>query len=109
MIGEFMLAACDAWGYDGRFCESVADAQAVLADWTPDCVIADLMMLPQDGTSLIAWVKERFGKQIRTVLYSARQERDTMGVVAGVSHPDAYLSKPFEIDDLQAVIVGGKS
>jgi CheY-like chemotaxis protein len=105
-VGEVVLGALELEGYEVRLCTTGEDARAMLADWTPEVLVTDLLMLPEDGSSLIAWVRKRFGKRIRIVLYSARHNAQVTEAVAEASHPDAFVSKPFELDDLYKAVAG---
>lgn len=103
-IREFLLDALTALGYDARVCDGFDNATKMLAGWTPEIALIDLMMAPRDGTSLVVWIRQRFGKDIRLVLYSARQDAELVSAVASDVKPDAFLAKPFDLEDLDRVL-----
>ena len=93
-------------GYEVETCESGADALDKLKTLTPDIIIADLRMSPMNGFELFQEVKKN--EQFVTMPFFfltavddflAQKYGHTLGV-------DAYLTKPVDLDGLDAMIKG---
>lgn len=93
-----------AAGYDVRTARSGADALIRLAQLQPDLIISDIRMPGMDGHTLVRTLRDApRTKLIPVVFLTAKDTKDDRiaGFRAGV---DGYLTKPFEPDELLAVV-----
>jgi DNA-binding response OmpR family regulator len=68
----------------------------------PSVVITDLMLPDGLGSDLIVQVRHRdWSSEVRSILISAHPQAREHAVA---SHADAYLSKPFNLDDLYQTV-----
>ncbi len=98
---EMMLRAD---GYDVRTARNGADALVRLAQLHPDLIISDIRMPGVDGHSLVRTLRDAPRTRLIPVIFlTAKDTKDdrVAGFRAGV---DAYLTKPFEPDELLAVV-----
>ncbi|MGB5959341.1 MAG: response regulator transcription factor [Coleofasciculaceae cyanobacterium] len=91
-------------GFEVQAASNVNEALQMLEKQTPDLVISDIMMPQLDGYEFLKKLREdpRF-KNLPVIFLTARgMTTDRIkGYQAGV---DAYLSKPFEPDELVAMV-----
>lgn len=88
-------------GFTVRDAESAAAARSLLADFTPDLVLLDIMMPGEDGLSLCRHLVEARGLPV--ILLTARGE--AMDRIVGLEiGADDYVAKPFEPRELVARI-----
>ncbi|MGC1394205.1 MAG: response regulator transcription factor [Coleofasciculaceae cyanobacterium] len=91
-------------GFEVQVASNANDALQMLEKQTPDLVISDIMMPQLDGYEFLKKLREdpRF-KNLPVIFLTARgMTTDRIkGYQAGV---DAYLSKPFEPDELVAMV-----
>ena len=71
---------------------------------TPDCVILDIVMPGISGLEVLTQIRAR-GLKVLAIFISA-EERMDVGHVEATSGPTAFLHKPFEGDQLIALIRG---
>jgi CheY-like chemotaxis protein len=76
----------------------------VIDAWPPDIAIVDLMMPDVDGREVVAKIRER-APWVKIVLYSARGAA-AVEATARELGLDFWLAKPFEIDEMLAMIRG---
>jgi DNA-binding NarL/FixJ family response regulator len=100
------VAAClRAEGYDVTTARSGADALVSLAETVPDLIISDIRMPRMDGYQMVSRIRATARTALVPVIFltAKDQKADRIdGFRAGV---DAYITKPFEPDELLAVIV----
>lgn len=88
-------------GFSVREAESAVAARTLLADFTPDLALVDIMMPGEDGLSLCRHLVEARG--IPVILLTARSE--AMDRIIGLEiGADDYVPKPFEPRELVARI-----
>lgn len=80
----------------------IASALRTLNDLHPRVVITDLMLPDGLGSDLIVTLRDRtWNDEVRSILISAHpQAREH----AEASQADAYLAKPFNLDDLSRAV-----
>jgi DNA-binding response OmpR family regulator len=80
------------------------DALRIAREWRPDVVILDVMMPGTDGYEICYAIKTAPElKRTRVIMHTTRSDAD--GVSTGrEALADAYLLKPFEPDELVAVV-----
>jgi CheY-like chemotaxis protein len=96
-ILEFLRYVLEDNGYQVRTAPNGAVALTLISDTVPDLVLTDLMMPELDGWALCQELRE----DVRL------RETPIVGMSAvepGRVRWDAFLRKPFEIDDLLAVL-----
>jgi DNA-binding response OmpR family regulator len=91
-------------GYLAIVAENGKEAQKQIEEYQPHLVITDLSMPEMDGYELIQWIRQHPTFRLLPILFlTARadpQERIRGYQVGG----DAYLAKPFELNELHAVV-----
>ena len=93
-------------GYDVTTARSGAEALLQVAQSLPDLVISDIRMPGMDGYALARKLRENQHTALIPIIFLTA--KDTIadrieGFRAGV---DAYLTKPFDTDELLAVVAG---
>lgn len=76
------------------------EALARIAEHQPDVVLLDLQMPGMDGWQVHAWLK-RLALNIPVVFMSAGMRAQ---VAARTQQAAGYLAKPFDLDDLLAIV-----
>ena len=86
-------------GFDARIAPTIADAQSVLRDGTPDFVLLDVMLPDGDGRYLCREIRRR--SDVPIVMLTARGEEidRIVGLELGA---DDYVVKPFSARELVA-------
>ena len=91
-------------GYEVRLAYSVEEALTLLQDEPPDLILTDLMMPEVDGITFIRQLRASPPlSKIPTIVVSAlvlARER----AAAAQAGADAFVAKPFSINQLQATI-----
>ncbi|RMF54993.1 response regulator [Candidatus Woesearchaeota archaeon] len=64
----------------------------------PDLVLLDLMMPNIDGFEVCKFIKKKF--KIPVIILTARSDPGTKEMTKAYYRPDAYLTKPFDKDEL---------
>ena len=95
-----------AEGYEVTTARRGAEALARVAESLPDLIVSDIRMPGMDGYELVRNLRaSAHTKLIPLVFLTAKDE--TADRIAGFrSGVDAYLTKPFEPDELVAVVAG---
>jgi len=102
-VGQVAAAVLTDEGHEVRWVANGRDGLTVLIEWGPDVIVLDLMMPVMDGRTFRAEQQRLTGPASRApviVLSGAREARavaDEMGAVAAIT-------KPFDLDDLVAVV-----
>jgi DNA-binding response OmpR family regulator len=88
-------------GFAVRTAVDGPDGLTAIRDWSPDCVVLDIMMPKIDGLSLIPLLRRL--TEVPIIMLTARGDvRDRIdGLKSGA---DDYLPKPFDLDELIARI-----
>ena len=86
-------------GFEVRTAVDGADGLSAVRDWSPECILLDVMMPKIDGITLIPLIRRL--TEVPIVMLTARGDvRDRIaGLEAGA---DDYLAKPFEVAELIA-------
>ena len=99
------VSAClSAEGFDVITARTVEDALARIAQTVPDLLISDIRMPGKDGYSLVRQLRSSARTRlIPVVLLTAKDQ--TVDRIAGFrAGVDAYVTKPFEPEELLAII-----
>ncbi|MBD2576788.1 response regulator transcription factor [Oscillatoria sp. FACHB-1406] len=101
------LAVCDyleLLGYSAIAAENGVEALTLLESYRPHLIVADIKMPLKDGYALVKQIRKRPEYRLLPVIFltecGSTQER-ILGYKAGC---DLYLPKPFEMEELGAVI-----
>ena len=85
--------------------EDVEQAEAVLEETTPDAIVLDVMLPGKSGIDFLSELRSKPEDSTPVVVVSAWQspadEKAALGAGA-----DAFIGKPFDPEDLAAVIEG---
>ncbi|MCP9496303.1 MAG: response regulator transcription factor [Pyrinomonadaceae bacterium MAG19_C2-C3] len=101
------IAVClRAEGYDVTTARNGAEALTRTAESLPDLVISDIRMPKMDGYALARGLRASPRSALVPVIFLTAKD-DTSDRIAGFrAGVDAYLTKPFEPDELTAVVSG---
>ncbi len=87
--------------YEVHTAESIAEAEKVLVEITPDLVILDVMLPDGDGMEFCKKIREK--SNVLIVFVTGKTE--TVDKVKGLNvGGDYYLTKPYELEELVAVV-----
>lgn len=100
-IQEIITALLEDEGYTVRTASDGLAALEVLRSWSPDLILLDLMMPRLDGQGFVAERRRTHQQDIPLIVLSARRDLEAEGALLGAV---ATLKKPFELDDLVAVV-----
>jgi DNA-binding NarL/FixJ family response regulator len=99
------VAAClRAEGYEVHTCLTVRDAFVLLSHTVPDLIISDIRMPGMDGYTFVRQLRDSARTALIPVIFlTAKDQKEDRieGLRTGV---DAYMTKPFEPDELLALI-----
>jgi two-component system, OmpR family, alkaline phosphatase synthesis response regulator PhoP len=91
-------------GYATRTAEDGVDALALLDEWTPDVVVADVMMPRLSGLSLCRAIrKDPRLTAIPVILLTARNFDDEIEAVVKLGGV-TFMNKPFDAEALNAAL-----
>ena len=93
----------DFLGFEGYVVDAVANGEEALADLratAPALIVLDLVMPVMNGLQLLARIREdRIASEVPVALMTA-----AMPGASALPAAQAYLSKPFDLDELLAVV-----
>ncbi len=72
--------------------------------YVPDVIVSDIMMPPPDGVELCRWLKKEISTSHIPVILLTAYSLDEYRISGYESGADAYISKPFNADVLEARI-----
>ena len=99
------VAAClRSEGYEVRTARSGKDALLSLAESVPDLVISDVRMPGMDGHALVNRIRSSPRTALIPVIFLTAKDQKEDRVEGFRTGVDAYITKPFEPDELLAVI-----
>ena len=92
------LALClSTEGYGVLMASNGQEALEVLRQQKPACILLDLMMPVMDGWQFVTELEQRGWRKAPLLILSA--DRAVQGHATRL-HADAYLAKPFDLDEL---------
>lgn len=100
-IRELVPAALRAEGHEVRCAADGAAALRELESYTPDVILLDMRMPGMDGWEFSRAYRARPGQRAPVIVFSAA--RDAREWAAAVQ-ADGVLDKPFELDELYALV-----
>jgi DNA-binding response OmpR family regulator len=100
-IRDVIYVALTQAGFDVRAAADGADGLGAVREWSPECILLDVMMPKIDGLALIPLLRRL--TEVPIIVLTARGDvRDrVVGLDAGA---DDYLAKPFDVAELVARI-----
>ena len=104
-IRDFLRTELGASYYVNTYCDGKQALEAIVSD-VPDLVISDIVMPEMDGFTLLKRLKNNTKtSHIPIVLLTSRNEQKLR--VEGLEQgADAYIDKPFNIEELEARVTG---
>ncbi|CAN5145701.1 response regulator transcription factor [soil metagenome] len=91
-------------GYDVNTARSAREALIELAQTTPDLIISDVLMPVMDGFALAKRIRGNEATSLIPIIFLTAKTGSVDRIKGFRSGVDAYLTKPFEPDELLAVI-----
>jgi len=101
-----VAAILRAEGYEVTTARSGAEALVRVAESLPDLVVSDVRMPGVDGYQLARQLRSSSRTELVPVVFLTAKDETADRVAGFRSGVDAYLTKPFEPDELTAVIAG---
>src|ERR1044071_7583675 len=99
------VAAClKSEGYDVSTARSGRDVLVSLAESIPDLIISDVKMPGMDGHALVHRIRASPRTALIPVIFLTAKDQKEDRVEGFRTGVDAYITKPFEPDELLAVI-----
>jgi DNA-binding NarL/FixJ family response regulator len=99
------VAAClRSEGFEVRTARSGRDALVSLAESLPDLIISDVRMPGMDGHQLVQRIRSSPRTALVPVIFLTAKDQKEDRIDGFRTGVDAYLTKPFEPDELLAVI-----
>ncbi len=93
-----------AEGYDVKTARRGAEALSIVARSLPDLIISDIRMPGMDGFQLLKHLRSNARSRLVPVIFLTAKDETADRVHGFRTGVDAYLTKPFEPDELNAVI-----
>lgn len=104
MVRHLILKFLDGEGYDIVTTSDSADVVDLIHEINPDLVISDIMMPGMDGYTFVRHIRKEKTPESLPVIMMSTKNKETMEdlfVSYGIS---GYLQKPFEKEQLIALI-----
>ena len=101
-----VAAILRAEGYDVTTARSGAEALVRVAESLPDLIVSDVRMPGVDGHQLARQLRSSSRTELVPIVFLTAKDETADRVAGFRSGVDAYLTKPFEPDELTAVIAG---
>ncbi|MDE6021977.1 MAG: response regulator [Muribaculaceae bacterium] len=98
------LAASLGNDYKVREAKDGNEALQIVSDWYPDIVISDVMMPGMDGLTLLKRLKSNSETNHIPVILLSSKTALADRMAAWDKGADGYLGKPFNIDELEALV-----
>ena len=93
-------------GYDVVTARNGAEALALVAQSLPDLIVSDIRMPGMDGYQLARRLRENARTAIIPIIFLTAKDTSADRIEGFRSGVDAYITKPFEPDELLVVIAG---
>lgn len=104
-MADLVMATLEQGGNDVRIASDGRQALAELATWLPDVVVLDLMLPSMSGHALLQYLRDLPEyRQVPVLVMSGALT--TLHRLDGAS---AVLAKPFDLNELVALIAGLRS
>ena len=93
-----------AEGYDVATARRGADALVLVAQSLPDLIISDIRMPGMDGYQLVRNLRSNARTRLVPIVFLTAKDETADRIQGFRSGVDAYLTKPFEAEELVAVV-----
>lgn len=93
-------------GYDVETARRGAEALTIVARSLPDLIISDIRMPGMDGYQLVKNLRSNPRTRLIPIVFLTAKDEKADRIQGFRTGVDAYLTKPFEPDELVAVVVG---
>jgi len=93
-------------GYDVTAARSGAEALVQVAQSLPDLIISDIRMPGMDGYALARKLRENQHTALIPIIFLTAKDTTADRIEGFRAGVDAYLTKPFDTDELLAVVAG---
>ena len=95
-----------AEGYEVTAARRGAEALVRVAQSLPDLIVSDIRMPGMDGSDLVRNLRAAPRTRLIPIVFLTAKDETADRIAGFRSGVDAYLTKPFEPDELLAVVVG---
>jgi DNA-binding NarL/FixJ family response regulator len=95
-----------AEGYDVATARRGADALVHIAQTLPDLIISDIRMPGMDGYQLVRNLRSNARTRLVPIVFLTAKDETTDRIQGFRTGVDAYITKPFEPDELAAIVAG---
>lgn len=95
-----------AEGYDVATARRGADALVHVAQTLPDLIISDIRMPGMDGYQLVRNLRSNARTRLVPIVFLTAKDETTDRIQGFRTGVDAYITKPFEPDELAAIVAG---
>jgi DNA-binding NarL/FixJ family response regulator len=93
-----------AEGYDVKTARRGAEALVIVAQSLPDLIISDIRMPGMDGYQLVKNLRSNARTRLVPIVFLSAKDETTDRIAGFRTGVDAYLTKPFEPEELAAVV-----
>ena len=100
---ELISYALEGEGYDLVFAETGAEAADIVVDHPPDAALLDVSLPGITGPDICRRIKS-LRKSTPVILMSGALERGELAKESSEAGADAFLPKPFSLDELRTVL-----
>ena len=104
-----LLAVSDtlrAEGYDVTTARRGAEAMIRIAEVLPDLIISDIRMPGMDGYQLVRNLRSHARTRLVPIVFLTAKDETADRIAGFRTGVDAYVTKPFEPDELVAIVAG---
>ncbi len=100
---DFISRALEGEGYDLVFAETGTKAMEIVGNHPPDVALLDVSISGVAGSEICRQLKST-QRSTPVVLLSGALERSELAKQSAAAGADAFLSKPFSVDELRTVL-----
>ena len=93
-------------GYDVKTARRGTEALTIVAQSLPDLIISDIRMPGMDGYQLVGHLRADPRSRLVPIVFLTAKDETADRIQGFRTGVDAYLTKPFEPDELGAVVAG---
>ena len=93
-------------GYDVATARRGADALVSIAKTMPDLIISDIRMPGMDGYQLVRNLRSNARTRLVPIVFLSAKDETTDRIEGFRSGVDAYITKPFDSEELTAIVAG---
>jgi DNA-binding NarL/FixJ family response regulator len=93
-----------AEGYDVKTARRGAEAMIIVAQTLPDLIISDIRMPGMDGYQLVKNLRSNARTRLLPIVFLTAKDETADRVAGFRTGVDAYLTKPFEPEELTAIV-----